>query len=298
MFKGTFTAIVTPFTDEGEVDWAAFKKLVEWQVQEGIDGIVCCGTTGEAPTLTTEEQLQVFQTAIDVVNKRVQVIAGTGTYDTRKTVEMTKKAKLLGADGCLVVVPYYNKPTREGCIAHYGEVSKVGLPAIVYHHPGRTGITLSAATLTEIGRFPSIAAIKDSTGNVEMVKALKELSDTPILCGDDTLALAMMELGAVGVVSIVGNVIPRLWTEMTRSFFAGDRERAKEIDTLCKPLYESLVIENNPQCVKYAVSLLGKCRPVLRLPLVLPRETTKLEILRALTKHRSQVEHNTAVRLS
>ncbi len=144
MFKGSIVAIITPFTHEGEVDYEAFKELVDWHAAEGTHAIVCCGTTGEAPTLSSEEQMQIFKTAVDVSKKRVPIIAGTGTYDTRKTVEKTRKAKELGVDGCLVVVPYYSRPTPEGCIAHYTEVSKVGLPIIVYHHPGRTGVSLSA----------------------------------------------------------------------------------------------------------------------------------------------------------
>jgi 4-hydroxy-tetrahydrodipicolinate synthase len=290
MFKGTITSMITPFTETGEVDWKAFRDLMEWQVEAKVDAIVCCGTTGEAPTLSEEEQFQIFKIALEVSKKRVPIIAGTGTYNTKKTAEATVRAKELGVDGCLVVVPYYNRPTPEGCMAHFREVSKVGLPTIIYHHPGRTGVRLSAHVLSEIAKFPSMVGIKETSGGLDLMREIQALSRIPILSGDDTLAYAMMEEGAVGIISIVANMIPELWTEMTKSFFSGDRSRAKEIDEQCKPLYQSLVIENNPQGVKYGLSLLSKCRADLRLPLVQPRETTKLEIFRAWTKLKSHVE--------
>ncbi|MBS0649290.1 MAG: 4-hydroxy-tetrahydrodipicolinate synthase [Verrucomicrobia bacterium] len=284
MFRGSIAAVITPFTWEGEVDYSAFKNLIDWHAVEGTDAIVVCGTTGEAPTLTYEEQFQLFKTALDVANKRVPIIAGTGTYNTRKTIENTAHAKALGADACLVVVPYYNKPTPEGCIAHYTEVSKVGLPMIVYHHPGRTGIKLSAEVLAQIARLPSVVAIKEASGGLELIQEIQQMSDIPIFSGDDTLTYAMLELGAAGGISIVANMIPRAWKEMIHSFFQGNRTYAKELDTLYAPLYKSLVLENNPQGVKYGMSLLGKCTPHMRLPLVQPREATKLAILQAVTQ--------------
>ena len=268
MFKGSIVAIITPFTQEGEVDFKAFKELVDWHISEGTDAIVCCGTTGEAPTLSSEEQLKIFKTAIDVSQKRIPIIAGTGTYDTRKTVDRTARAKELGADGCLVVVPYYSRPTPEGCIAHYTEVSKVGLPMIVYHHPGRTGIRLSAEVLAKISTLPSVVAIKEASGGLELIQEIRQISNIPIFSGDDTLTLAMMELGAVGGISIVANVIPKAWKEMIQSFLQGNRQQAKELDAEYASLVQSMVLETNPQCVKYAVSLLGKCLPHLRLPLL------------------------------
>lgn len=284
MFRGSIAAVITPFTLQGEVDYPAFKNLIDWHTEEGTDAIVVCGTTGEAPTLTSEEQYQVFKIAIDVSNKRVPIIAGTGTYNTRTTIETTACAKALGADACLVVVPYYNKPTPEGCIAHYTEISKVGLPMIVYHHPGRTGIKLSAEVLAQISRLPSVVAIKEASGGLELMQEIQQLSDIPIFSSDDSLTYPMLELGGAGGISVVANMIPRAWKKMIHSFFQGNRAYAKELDTFYTPLYQSLVLENNPQCVKYALSLLGKCTPHLRLPLVEPRETTKLAILQALTQ--------------
>ena len=283
MFKGSIVAIITPFTPEGEVDYEAFKELIDWHVAEGTHAIVCCGTTGEAPTLSSEEQMQIFKTAVDVSKKRVPIIAGTGTYDTRKTVEETRKAKELGVDGCLVVVPYYSRPMPEGCIAHYTEVSKVGLPIIVYHHPGRTGVSLSSEVLAEISKLSSVVAIKEASGGLELIQEIQKISDIPIFSGDDTLTFSMMELGAVGGISIVANLIPKAWKEMIESFLQGNKEQAREINTLYSSLVEAMVLETNPQCVKYGVSLLGKCHPYLRLPLLQPREAHKLMILQALT---------------
>ncbi len=288
MFKGSIVALVTPFTQQGEVDYPALKKLVDWHAVEGTDAIVCCGTTGEAPTLSDEEQNTIFKTAIDVAKKRLPIIAGTGTYDTRKTVEKTAQAKALGADGCLVVVPYYSRPMPEGCVAHYKEVSKVGLPTIVYHHPGRTGIRLSAEVLVEIAELPSVMGIKEASGGLELIQQIKRVSDIPVLAGDDTLAYAMMELGAAGVISIVANIIPRQWKEMVQSFLQGDKKRAKELDTLYAPLSQAMILETNPQCVKYGVSLLGKCAPHMRLPLLSPMGTTRSAILSAFSLYSLQ----------
>jgi 4-hydroxy-tetrahydrodipicolinate synthase len=282
MFKGSIVAIVTPFTQEGEVDFGAFKELVDWHADQGTDAIVCCGSTGEAPTLSSEEQLQIFKTALDVSKKRVPIIAGTGTYDTRKTVERTRKAKELGVDGCIAVVPYYNRPTPEGCIAHYTEVSKVGLPIIVYYHPGRTGVRLSAEVLAEIAKLPSVVAIKDCSGGLELIQEMQKFSKIPIFSGDDPLTLAMMELGAVGGISVVANVIPKGWSEMIQSFLQGNKERARELNALYTPLFQAMELETNPQCIKYGVSLLGKCKPHLRLPLLEPRQANKLAIVQAL----------------
>jgi len=284
MFKGSIVALVTPFTQNGDIDDLAFKELVDWHAEQGTNAIVCCGTTGEAPTLSSEEQLHIFKMAFDVSKKRVPIIAGTGTYDTRKTVERTRQAKELGVDGCLVVVPYYSRPTPEGCIAHFTEVDKVGLPTIVYHHPGRTGIRLSAEVLAKIAELSSVVAIKEASGGLELIQEIQQISDIPIFSGDDTLTLAMLELGAVGGISIVANLIPQEWSEMIQSFLRGDKERAKELNALYEPLFQSMVLETNPQCIKYALSLLGKCNPHLRLPLLEPKEENKLEILRAIPK--------------
>jgi len=276
LFKGSIVAVVTPFTDQGEVDFEAFKELVAWHVEAGTDGIVCCGTTGEAPTLSHEEKLKIFKTAVDVACGKTPIIAGTGTYNTAETVKETAAAKALGVDGCLIVVPYYNRPTPEGCFAHYAAVSKVGLPTIVYHHPGRTGVKLSAQVLAEICTLPFMVAVKEASGGLDIIKELKPLTKAAILSGDDTIALPMLNLGAVGVVSIVANLIPREWKQIVhgRDQLLYDRFAA---------LVQAMVLETNPQCVKYALSLMGKCRPHFRLPLLEPRAATKEKIMEAVS---------------
>lgn len=277
MFSGSIVSLVTPFTDTGEVDFEALKELIAWHVDSGSDAIVCCGTTGEAPTLSSQEQLEIFKVAVDVVHKKIPVIAGTGTYNTLETVKKTEAAKALGVDGCLIVIPYYNRPTPEGCFAHYKATSKVGLPIIVYHHPGRTGVELSAQVLADICTLPHIVAVKETSGKLEIAKELKLLSNTTIFSGDDIIGLEMLELGAKGVISIVANLIPSEWKEIVHK---KDRVLYNKFSALA----HAMVLETNPQCVKYALSVMGKCRPHLRLPLVEPRLETKKKIIRLLSK--------------
>lgn len=277
MFKGSIVALITPFTEELELDTKALRELIEWHIEEGTNAIMCCGTTGESPTLSHEEKMQIFQIAVETARGRVPIIAGTGTYDTRVSVQDTKEAKELGVDGCLIVVPYYNRPTPEGCLAHYSEVSKVGLPFIIYHHPGRTGVKLSPENLAEIASLPNAAAIKESSGSLEFIKRLRELTNAPIFSGDDDLTLSFMELGAVGGISIVANVIPGIWKQILQT-------RSQSLCDLVAPLFKSLVIETNPHGVKYAVSLLKRANPFLRLPMVQPRSSTKEQIEQAMAR--------------
>lgn len=276
MFRGSIVAVVTPFRNQGDVDFEAFKELIAWQTEAGTEGIVCCGTTGEAPTLSHEEKLKLFKTAVDVACGKTLIIAGTGTYNTAETVKETEAAKALGVDGCLVVVPYYNRPTPEGCFAHYAAVSKVGLPTIVYHHPGRTGVKLSAQVLADICTLPYMVAVKEASGGLDIIKELKPLTKAAILSGDDTLALSMLDLGAVGVVSIVANLIPSEWKQIVQG-------RDQLLYSRFAALVQAMVLETNPQCVKYALSLMGKCRPHLRLPLLEPRLATKEKIMEAVS---------------
>ncbi len=278
MFQGSIVALVTPFLENGAFDESAFRELVAWQVEEGTDAIVICGTTGEAPTLSQEEQLLTFQIAVEVAKGRTPILAGTGSYDTREAVRMTQEAKDLGVDGCLVVVPYYNRPTAEGCVAHFQEVAQVGLPLIVYHHPARTGLKLSAKTLAEISHIPGVVGIKEGPGDVDLVMELTRLTKIPVFSGDDLMTIPVMSLGGAGSISVVGNLIPRAWKELTSHCAQGNFKEALEIFQRYYPLCRALFAEVNPQCVKYALSLLGKCEPHLRLPLLQPREETKQQI--------------------
>ena len=280
MLQGSIVALVTPFTHDLEVDYGKLAELIEWHVAEGTDGIVLCGTTGESPTLSEEEHAKIFRTAVGVAKGKIPLIAGTGTNDTRKTVERTEAAKGLGVDGCLVIVPYYSRPTPEGCLAHYKEVANVGLPTIVYHHPGRTGVRLSPEILQEICKIPHIVAIKESSGTLDIARHLDGIT---FFSGDDPLTLPMMELGAKGVISVVANLIPGKWKEMTQAFLQGDSAKAQEISTRYASLCEAMMLETNPQCVKYALSLMGKCLSTFRLPLIEPRASTKAQIQMALS---------------
>jgi 4-hydroxy-tetrahydrodipicolinate synthase len=275
MFSGSIVALVTPFLENGAFDEESFRSLVAWHVEEGSDAIVICGTTGEAPTLTDEEQLLTFKIAVEVADGKVPIIAGTGSYDTRGVVRKTKMAQDLGASGCLVVVPYYSRPTPEGCVAHFQEVAKVGLPVIVYHHPARTGLKLPAKTLAEIGQIPGIVGIKEGPGDVDLTMELTRLCNCPILSGDDLMTIPVMSLGGVGIISVVANLIPRAWKELTTLCAQGNFKDALEIFHRHYALCRSLLIEVNPQGVKYALSLMGKCQPHMRLPLLQPKPATQ-----------------------
>lgn len=284
MFHGSIVALITPFTKEGELDLPALKELVDWHVEEGTDGIVVCGTTGESSTLSEEEQLKVIQTAVKVAKKRVPVIAGTGFSDTRKTFLMTEKAKSLGVDGALVIVPYYNRPTQKGCLLHYAYVAQANLPLILYHHPGRTGVTLTLETLLEICKIPSVVAIKESSSSVEIIKELCARTETTILSGDDTLLLPAMQCGARGAISVMANLIPREWSRFMRVV----GENSSHFYQIYKPLCDAIFLEINPQGIKYALSLEGKCLSTFRLPLIEPEKETKEAIAQALKSYKEK----------
>jgi 4-hydroxy-tetrahydrodipicolinate synthase len=284
MFKGTIVALTTPFNEQNQVDYQTVQRLLEWHIESGTDAIVLCGSTGEAPTLSDEEQISIFQEGVRICKGKVSVIAGTGSYDTHHCVEMTHAAKTMGVDAALVVVPYYNRPTFEGCFRHFQAVSHVGLPMIVYHHPGRTGIKLPINTLLRIADLPHVVAIKDSTADLDYAIELIQQSPIPVLTGDDTLTLAMMAVGGVGVISVIANLIPKEWKQLT-SFLLNDQwKEARGLFRQFFPLVKSMLLEINPQCVKYGLSLLGKCSSQMRLPLIEPQESTQHQIRNELIK--------------
>jgi len=283
VFSGiSIVALATPFTEQDEVDHDCMAALVEWHIAEGTDAVLVCGSTGETPTLSSEEQSRIIRTAVETASGRIPIIAGTGTYNTKDSVKKTEEAQRLGVDACLAVVPYYNRPTPEGCLAHFREIAQVGLPLIPYYHPGRTGVRLSPQEWAEICALEHILAWKDCSGTPEMAKEMRKISSVPILSGDDNCALALMKLGALGVISIVANLIPRQWKEFLAKIAAGNWDEAEALDKSLAPLYNAMVIETNPQCVKYALSLAGKCSPRMRLPLVVPRSSTQEKIRKAI----------------
>ncbi len=284
MFTGMIVALITPFTKSGEIDFEALREHVSWMVEEKVDGIAVCGTTGEAPTMSEQEQIDVLNETLSIAKGRVPVIMGTGFNDTRKTFEMTVKAKEAGADGCLLIVPYYNRPTQEGCIEHFKEVAKAGLPMIVYTHPVRTGITLHVKTLAQIAEIPNVAAIKEGNADVELTMELARITSKPILSGVDGMTIPLMAGGGKGVISVLGNIIPSQWTQFVAHISAEEYQAARAIFDRYFHLCNAMFLETNPQCIKYALSLMGKCSPHLRLPMMEPREETKKQIREAMSR--------------
>ncbi len=270
MFRGSMTALITPFRGE-EVDFRAFDDLVEWQIAQGTHGLVVCGTTGESPTLTCEEHTSIVERSVALVKGRIPVIAGTGSNSTAKTIELTSHAKKAGADAALVVTPYYNKPTQEGLYAHYRAVAEaVDIPLIVYNIPGRSAVDLKNDTLMRLARIPSITGLKDSTGDIARLTDLipKVGPDFCLLSGEDTTTGAFMEAGGHGAISVTSNVAPALCAQAHNLWQAGKKEDAAKIDARLMPLHKGLFTETSPAPVKYALSRMGFCTDNVRLPLV------------------------------
>lgn len=269
--SGTLTALVTPFTDGDEVDFAALEALVEAQVEGGVTALVPCGTTGEAPTLTDDEQRAVIARTVRAAKGRAAVYAGTGSFSTKKTIAASKAALEAGADGVMVVMPYYSKPSQDGLVEHTLAVARaVGAPVILYNIPGRSVVDLSAESTARIcDGAPNVVALKDATGNVLRCQELaRRLGDRlTVLSGDDALTVAMMAVGAKGVISVASNVRPRQTSEVTRRALAGDLKGALEAQLALLPFYGLLFAEPNPAPAKAALALEGKMRPVVRLPL-------------------------------
>lgn len=284
MFKGTIVALTTPFNEQNEVDYQTLWDLLEWQVESGMDAIVLCGSTGEAPTLSDAETISIFQEGVRICKGRVPIIAGTGTYNTQHCIEITRAAKEVGVDAALVVVPYYNRPTPEGCFQHFQAISNVGLPMIVYHHPGRIGIKLPIKDLLRIADLPHVVAIKDSTADLDYAIELIQQTPIPVFTGDDTLTLPAMAVGAVGVISVIANIIPREWKQLTSFLLKDQWKEGRNLFNRFFPLAKSMFLESNPQCIKYAMGVLGKCSFKIRLPLIEPQETTQRQIESELMK--------------
>ena len=272
MFNGAHTALVTPFR-EREFDEPAFRKLIETQFENGIAGIVPCGTTGESPTLSHDEHARVIEIAIDAAKGRGLVIAGTGSNSTREAIAMTQSAERAGADAALLVCPYYNKPSQEGLFQHYKAIAtSTNLPLMLYSIPGRSVIEITVDTQARLhNECPNIMAMKEAGGSPERVSQIKEqLPDSyQVLSGDDALTLPFMERGAVGVVSVASNLIPAQLASLVSSMLSGNLEQAKKIDVECAPLFEGLLsTETNPVPIKEALAITGLMTNELRLPLI------------------------------
>jgi 4-hydroxy-tetrahydrodipicolinate synthase len=269
VFQGSMVALVTPFRD-GEVDEARIRDLVEFHVTNGTDVLVPCGTTGESPTLGHDEHKRVIGVTVEAANGRVPVVAGTGSNSTAEAIDLTRHAKRTGADGALVVLPYYNKPTQLGLVAHCRAIADaVDLPLILYNIPGRTGINMLPETLAVLADHPNIVGMKEATGNLEQMTHDIVLCGDKLsfLSGDDTLTLPLMAVGGKGVISVVANIVPRDVAELTKAALGGDWKRAREIHLRLFPLCQAMFYETNPIPVKTAMSLLGMIGGELRLPL-------------------------------
>ncbi len=269
-FAGAHTALVTPFRD-GSIDEAALTSLIESQIAGGISGIIPVGTTGESPTLSHEEHHRVIEIAVKAANKRILVIAGTGSNATSEAVELTVEAEKLGADAALLVAPYYNKPSAEGLYRHFRKVAEaVSIPIVLYSIPGRCGIEIPVSVVARLAAdCPNVIAIKEAGGSVERVNQLKAAlpGSFQILSGDDSLTLPFMAAGAVGVISVASNIIPAEVEGLVRSFLKGDVAGAQQIHTRYYPLFRDLFIEPNPVPIKTALALKGVCKDDVRLPL-------------------------------
>ncbi|HEY6008001.1 MAG TPA: 4-hydroxy-tetrahydrodipicolinate synthase [Geobacteraceae bacterium] len=280
MFKGSIVAIVTPFRN-GAVDEEKLRELVEFQLTNGTDAIVPCGTTGEASTLDYDEHMNVIKIVVEQVAKRVPVIAGTGSNSTAEAIELTQKAKEVGADGCLLVTPYYNKPTQEGLVRHYTAVATaVAIPQILYNVPGRTGVNLLPETVARIAVQKNVVAIKEATGSLQQASEVIALcgDQIDVLCGDDFITFPMMACGAKGVISVLANIMPKAVGDLTDAFFAGDLEKARQLHLKTLKIGNAMFIESNPIPVKTALGLMGKCSDELRLPLCPMGEANKAKL--------------------
>ena len=286
MLKGSLVALITPMTDAGAVDWAAFEQLIQWHLDAGTHGIVPVGTTGESSTLSVAEHLEVVQRTVALVAGRVPVVAGTGANATAEAIHLTQQAASSGADACLVVTPYYNKPTQEGLYRHYEAIaSSSSVPLVLYNVPPRTACDMLPETVARLAAIDNIIAIKEACGDPERVSAIKQLvaDDFIVLSGEDGQTLRMMQLGAVGTISVTANVLPEKMASFCQAFLDGDLESANSLDAELQPVHEVLFIESSPQPTKWALHEMGKIGRGIRLPLIELSEQHRPELIARLT---------------
>ncbi|MCS7299049.1 MAG: 4-hydroxy-tetrahydrodipicolinate synthase [Spirochaetia bacterium] len=292
MLKGSMVALVTPFKRGGDIDWETLEYLVDFHLNNKTDVIVPCGTTGESPTLNYEEHIKVIEFVVKKVNKRVPVLAGTGTNSTYETIYFTNEAKRVGADAALVIAPYYNKPTQRGLIEHFTAVSKEtgGFPIVAYNVPSRTVINIEPQTLAEIvKRNPNVIGIKEASGNIKQCMDILEYVDKPdfaLISGDDGINLAILKIGGVGAISVTANIVPKDMSDMINSYLSGDVKKAEEIDKKLQILNRVLFLETNPIPIKKALELVGIIKDgSLRLPLTELSEQNTQKLKDALVKY-------------
>ena len=278
IFKGTYTAMVTPFNASGSVDYGKLRELVEEQVAAGVEGLVPVGTSGESPTLSMEEHSRVVEFVAETANRRVQVVAGTGANSTAEALRLTREALEMGVDASLQVCPYYNKPNQEGLYRHFSTIADLGLPIILYNVPSRTGRDISLETVVRLSKHPNVAAVKEASGSVARVSATVDACDLAVLSGDDMLAFPMIAVGAQGVISVASNVAPALVSKMINAALAGDMANAAMLHKRLYRLFRDLFIDTNPIPVKCALALMGRIEEVYRLPLCETSDACRAQI--------------------
>lgn len=280
MFSGSIVALVTPFKTDYEIDFDAYGRLIDWHIAQGTNALVPCGCTGEAATLSHDEQKRCIKFTVERVGGAIPVIAGAGSNNTKEAIGLTKFSKEAGADAALLITPYYNKPTPAGQIAHYTAIAQAcDIPIVLYNVPSRTGVNMLPETVAKLRKsIENIVAIKEAAGNVDQVSQILNQSDITVLSGDDSLTLPMMSVGATGVISVAANVVPDKMAALCARFAAGDLEGARTLHYELLPLFKGLFIETNPMPVKAALAQMGLIENVLRLPLtpVLPETGAKM----------------------
>jgi 4-hydroxy-tetrahydrodipicolinate synthase len=285
MFAGSMVALVTPFRD-GKVDWQSLEALLDFHITNGTNGIVPCGTTGESATLTPQEHDEVIKAVVKGVNKRVSVIAGTGSNSTDEGIRLTRAAEKSGADGALMISPYYNRPTQEGIYQHYKKVAdSVGIPVIVYNIPGRTGSKIEPETLARLSEIKNVAGVKEATGSVDQaIDVIRLCGDRlAVYSGEDSLTFSLMALGGKGVISTVANIVPKEMSQLTEACLEGNWEKGRDLQLKLIPLIRAVFLETNPIPIKTALALMGRCTSDLRLPLTPMSESALKKLKQAIT---------------
>ncbi|MBI4969415.1 MAG: 4-hydroxy-tetrahydrodipicolinate synthase [Rhodospirillales bacterium] len=286
MFKGVIPALVTPFTKAGAVDAKAYQDLIAWQIKEGVGAVVPCGTTGESPTLSHKEHKRVVELAVEAAKgKKVPVIAGTGSNSTDEAIDLTRSAKKAGATAALVVTPYYNKPTQEGLYQHYKAIhDAVDLPIVIYNIPGRSVIDMTVDTMGRLAKLPNIIGVKDATNDLTRPPRTRKAcgKDFCLLSGEDGTQMAFLAMGGQGCISVTSNIAPGLLAQMHAAWAKGNVKTAMAINEKLMPLHDAMFCETNPAPVKYALSLLGRARPDVRLPLVPITEASQKKVQAAM----------------